>query len=99
MTEKRFEVKHDIPYGSNHYGIIDNVTGKKYGKSKYDSQQLCNEVNIIIGDNDKLKERNKRQYNQLKELWDLIEEENWEILIEMVNQMKEEDKRLQRIGA
>jgi len=55
--DKRFEVKHDIPIGSNHYGIVDNATGKKYGKRKYDSQQLCNEINKIVNENEQLKEQ------------------------------------------
>ena len=63
MTEKeRFEVKHNIPIGSNHYGIIDNATGKKYGKRKYDSQQLCNEINKIVNENEELRQDNDIKY-------------------------------------
>ena len=75
MTEKkRFEVKHNIPYGSNHYGIIDNVTGKKYSKSKYDSQQLCDEINKIVNENKDLKFENEKKYRKIRQLEQMLQD-------------------------
>ena len=47
-------------------------------------------------ENEQLKKRNNNQYNQLTELWQIIEEENWEKLIAMKKQLKEDEERLQK---
>lgn len=44
---------------------------------------------------EQLKQRNENQYQQLNELWRLIEAKEWETLTKMDNQMKEDEKRLQ----
>ena len=43
-----------------------------------------------------LKERNNRQYEQLNQLYNLIEEEKWETLNNMSNELKENEEQLQR---
>lgn len=91
MTKKRFI----YTFKNDTMVIID----KKDNVLIRDKYRACDYLNRLNNENKQLKERNKRQYNQLTELWDLIEEENWEILIEMVKQMKEEDKQLQKMGA
>ena len=45
--------------------------------------------------NEQLKKRNENQYRQLQHLWSLMEAKDWETLSEMVNQMEEDEKRLQ----
>lgn len=50
----------------------------------------------LVKENEELKKRNNNQYNQLSELWQIIEEENWEKLIAMKKQLKEDEERLQQ---
>ena len=45
-------------------------------------------------ENKQLKQRNTNQYNQLDQLWQLIQAKDWETLTAMDNQMKEDEKRL-----
>ena len=49
----------------------------------------------LVDENESLKERNKRQYNQLNELWNLIENKDWETLTEMIKQMKKDEEQLE----
>ena len=51
-------------------------------------------LNELWEENEQLKQRNENQYNQLTELWQIIEEENWEKLIAMKKQLKEDEERL-----
>lgn len=46
--------------------------------------------------NEQLKKRNENQYNQLNELWRLIEDEDYNTLRSMLNQLEEDEKRLQQ---
>ena len=66
--------------------------------NKYDKEyNMChNDVLRLEKENEQLKERNNRQYNKLNELWQIIEEENWETLIAMKKQLKEDEEQLQR---
>lgn len=73
-------------------------------KSKYSEQ--CTQLDFlkdenkhmryVLNENKQLKQRNTNQYNQLNELWQIIEEENWEKLIAMKKQLKEDEERLQK---
>lgn len=65
---------------------------------KYVGKGFSNKMTIakLEKENEQLKERNNRQYNQLNELWQIIEEENWEKLIVMKKQLKEDEERLQQ---
>lgn len=57
------------------------------------------DVDLIIKmleENEQLKQRNDNQYNQLKQLWELIEKGDWETLTAMDKKMKEDEERLQR---
>ena len=49
-----------------------------------------------LKENEELKKRNENQYKQLQHLWSLMEAKDWETLSEMVNQMEEDEKRLQQ---
>lgn len=55
----------------------------------------CDECELAK-ENEQLKERNKNQYNQLNELWGLIEAGDYETLEKRVKQMEEDEKQLQR---
>lgn len=50
----------------------------------------------LVNENEQLKKRNNNQYNQLNQLWQLIEAKNWETLTGMVEQMKKDEERLQQ---
>ena len=60
------------------------------------ARENANRVGKLKKENEQLKKRNENQYNQLTELWQIIEEENWEKLIAMKKQLKEDEERLQR---
>ena len=58
-------------------------------------KQMSNEYTKLSDKNEKLKQRNNNQYNQLNELWQLIEAKDWETLTAMDNEIKEDEERLQ----
>lgn len=47
-------------------------------------------------ENEQLKQRNDKQYNQLKQLWELIEDEDYNTLRSMLNQRETDEKLLQK---
>ena len=53
-------------------------------------------MRTVLNENEQLKQRNENQYQQLNQLWKLIEAKDWETLTAMDNQMKEDEERLQR---
>ena len=57
-------------------------------------RENANRVGKLEKENEQLRQRNNNQYNQLTELWEIIEEENWEKLIAMKKQLKEDEERL-----
>jgi DNA primase catalytic subunit len=56
--------------------------------------KLENKLNWQERETTELQERNDRQYKQLTHLHELIDKQEWEILIKEREQIKEEDKRL-----
>ena len=76
--------------------VMDTVTGKEYNCEMRIDDDFLNLVNTIAENNEELKKRNENQHNQLTELWQIIEEENWEKLIAMKKQLKEDEERLQQ---
>lgn len=53
-------------------------------------------IKELYDENEQLKERNDRQYNQLKQLWELIEDEDYNTLRSMLNQRETDEKLLQK---
>ena len=105
MTEKRFKVAVYDDKAINGFAVLDLQkpnTSKRlqyenvYIGSKVGCEIVCNFGNSLAEDNEQLKQRNTNQYNQLNELWEIIEEENWEKLIAMKKQLKEDEERLQQ---
>ena len=91
MTEKRFE----CDKGSRI--IIDNETKLHYIMTlDWECRLVTKLLNRFAEENEQLRQRNNNQYNQLTELWQIIEEENWEKLIAMKKQLKEDEERLQK---
>ena len=89
MTEKRFQ------YNVNKNTIEQDGKFVAYMNS-VDGVRIANKLNVLQNENEQLRQRNTNQYNQLTELWQIIEEENWEKLIAMKKQLKEDEERLQR---
>lgn len=65
-------------------------------RSRLSLNTTLNLLNSLYEENEELKQRNENQYQQLTELWEIIEEENWEKLIAMKKQLKEDEERLQK---
>ena len=59
-------------------------------------EEVCSVLNALYNENEQLKQRNTNQYNQLNQLWQLIEAKDWETLTAMDNQMKEDEEQLQK---
>ena len=57
---------------------------------------VCPLLNEFNDENEQLKQRNNRQYEQLNKLWKLIEKGDWETLTAMDKKMKEDEERLQK---
>ena len=89
MTEKRFQ------YNVNKNTIEQDGKFVAYMNS-VDGVRIANKLNVLQNENEQLRQRNTNQYNQLTELWQIIEEENWEKLIAMKKQLKEDEERLQK---
>ena len=111
MTAERFTVDSDGKYWdtvSKKYVTITHLfylveklekeneqLKRKNTKWILDYNGLNAEYEWLKEENEQLKQRNTNQYNQLNELWQIIEEENWEKLIIMKKQLKEDEERLQ----
>lgn len=76
--------------------IDSENTHVKYLLSEHmvDLNNCKGKCSTLEEENEQLKKRNNNQYNQLTELWQIIEEENWEKLIAMKKQLKEDEERL-----
>lgn len=60
-----------------------------------DSLWTTEKIRELEKENEQLKQRNDRQYNQLKQLWELIEKEDYNTLRSMLNQRETDEKLLQ----
>lgn len=68
----------------------------RLNEEKEKALKFCRNIDTLTIENKQLKQRNTNQYNQLNELWKLIEAKDWETLSAMDNQMKEDEERLQQ---
>ena len=110
MTEKRFTFNKDTvatnlktPITYNNKTMSIGEVLEKLNEFAEENEQLRKDATTLIyanqdyrHENEQLKKRNNNQYNQLTELWQIIEEENWEKLIAMKKQLKEDEERLQK---
>ena len=95
MTEKRYSLVYYADKGGAF--IKNNETGTEwYHDSIASLLEIVNKLNGLAEENEQLKQRNENQYQQLNQLWKLIEAKDWETLTAMDNQMKEDEERLQR---
>ena len=89
MTEKRFEVI------LNEFDEVEYIMDKEMMEDR-DFAEFIDFVEDVCNENEQLKQRNENQYQQLNQLWKLIEAKDWETLTAMDNQMKEDEERLHR---
>lgn len=97
MTEKRFTYRYNGDCESE-WEIIDLDDDVYYGMdtTEHCVKSLVELLNELFDENEQLKQRNDTQYNQLDQLWELIQAKDWETLTAMDNEMKENDERLKR---
>lgn len=98
MTEnKRFNVfdvdgtifLEDHKEGSYHIGEIGNVDVNCLN-------DIADRLNELAEENEQLKQRNNRQYEQLGRLYDLIEQKEWRVLTDIIDDFKKSDEQLQK---
>ena len=53
-------------------------------------------LNELADENEELKQRNNRQYEQLGRLYDLIEQKEWRVLTDIIDDFKKSDEQLQK---
>ena len=54
------------------------------------------EVVNLLNENEQLKQRNNRQYEQLSRLYNLIEQKEWRVLTDIIDNLKKSDEQLQK---
>lgn len=54
------------------------------------------EVGRLEEENEQLKQRNNRQYEQLSRLYNLIEQKEWRVLTDIIDNLKKSDEQLQK---
>ena len=57
---------------------------------------VVNILNELNDENEDLKQRNNRQYEQLGRLYDLIEQKEWRVLTDIIDDFKKSDEQLQK---
>ena len=92
MTEKRFI--NDIDDGK----LIDTKgeLSTIHYSDKVDFYELWEFLNKLNDENEQLKQRNNRQYEQLGRLYDLIEQKEWRALTDIIDDFKKSDEQLQK---
>ena len=73
---------------------------KKF-QGKYDHllwlyNSLGCEYDWLKDENKQLKQRNNRQYEQLSRLYNLIEQKEWRVLTDIIDNLKKSDEQLQK---
>ena len=92
MTEKRFI--NDIDDGK----LIDTkgeLSTINYS-DKVDFYELWEFLNKLNDENEQLKQRNNRQYEQLGRLYYLIEQKKWRALTDIIDDFKKSNEQLQK---
>ena len=88
ITEKRF-----IPI----FDVTDKrVVGAKDNGKIISFMDMFDLLNDLSDENEELKQRNNRQYEQLGRLYDLIEQKEWRALTDIIDDFKKSDEQLQK---
>ena len=88
ITEKRF-----IPIFD---GTDKRVVGAKDNGKIISFMDMFDLLNDLSDENEELKQRNNRQYEQLGRLYDLIEQKEWRALTDIIDNFKKSDEQLQK---
>ena len=88
ITEKRF-----IPIFD---GTDKRVVGAKDNGKIISFMDMFDLLNDLSDENEELKQRNNRQYEQLGRLYDLIEQKEWRALTDIIDDFKKSDEQLQK---
>ena len=107
VTKKRFKV-HSMIQGMEVGEIMDlelcEELIKKYGSlsdihvliEDNGNDMTYQEVVNLLNENEQLKQRNNRQYEQLSRLYNLIEQKEWRVLTDIIDNLKKSDEQLQK---
>ena len=110
MTEnKRFTMCHE-QNDTNGWtiGIVDWQTKEPFDYTTYEvhsssitdtkdeMEDLCLLLNELNDENEQLKQRNNRQYEQLGRLYYLIEQKKWRALTDIIDDFKKSNEQLQK---
>lgn len=94
MTEK-YILTGDVRNGEQ-YKITDTEKECSYRNNKDGKQKICNLLNNLTEKNEELQARNDRQAERLDNLYNLIEDENWTALKEMIQEFKTAEELLKK---
>ena len=86
MTAKRYRVMNHDDYE------LDYIADSQQGLKKVDLYDCCD----LLNENEQLKQRNNRQYEQLGRLYNLIEQKEWRVLTDIIDDFKKSDEQLQK---
>ena len=97
MTEKRFKLR----LSKLGDGMITDTQKREdlyFDKEFLDATlPKANEwLNELAEENEQLKQRNNQQYEQLSRLYNLIEQKEWRVLTDIIDNFKKSDEQLQK---
>ena len=101
MVEKRY---YQRDFEELYYIIDSNVIPEKEfdekemydGYTAFEDSMTGEEIVDLLNENEELKQRNNRQYEQLGRLYDLIEQKEWRVLTDIIDDFKKSDEQLQK---
>ena len=105
MTKKRFTVAVYDENAINGFTVLDLEKPNSSKRLKYENvyigskvscEIVCNFGNGLTDENEELKQRNNRQYEQLGRLYNLIEQKEWRALTDIIDDFKKSDEQLQK---
>lgn len=72
------------------------MTQKRLNTDLIEDLFVREELIRLYNENEELKQRNNRQYEQLGRLYDLIEQKEWRVLTDIIDDFKKSDEQLQK---
>ena len=61
-----------------------------------EAEEIVDLLNCLNDENEQLKQRNNRQYEQLGRLYNLIEQKEWRVLTDIIDDFKRCEEQLQK---
>ena len=71
---------------------LDYIADSQQNFKKVDLYDCCD----LLNENEQLKQRNNRQYEQLGRLYYLIEQKKWRALTDIIDDFKKSNEQLQK---